>query len=211
MASNLILLGAPGSGKGTQAEKLAADFGLTKISTGDLIRDQIARQTSIGLEVKSLVSSGALVSDDLIFKIFREALQAASTGFIADGFPRTLTQAQLFKELLDDLNLELPKVLFFDLNLDVLMKRILGRRTCPKCNKVYNIHFDPPVNAGHCNNDGEALKQREDDQEAVIKNRYTLYQKEIQPVLAFYGNSVIRIDADQSPSQVNAEVNTYVR
>lgn len=207
---SIILLGAPGSGKGTQAQQLT-QFGLTKISTGDLIRDEIARETSLGMEVKSLVSSGALVPDELIFRIFREALSSATTGFIADGFPRTLNQAKMFENLLTELHLPAPKVVFLDLNLDVLMKRILGRRTCSKCSKVYNIYFNPPVSENICDSDGATLMQREDDKESVIQNRFKLYQQEIEPVLGFYGNRVIKLDATEAPDKVFERISSDVR
>ncbi len=203
---SFILLGPPGSGKGTQATLLSERYSCVKISTGDLIRSHIAKQTPLGIQVKSLVAKGDLVPDELVSEIFKMEFLRCQSGFLADGFPRTLTQAKSFSEWITELNIPFPKVVFFDLPLSYLLDRLLGRRTCPLCNRSYHLHLNPPKVAGICDDDGETLIQRPDDEESVIRNRFSIYQKEIEPVLSHYGDNLLRVDASQSVNDVTTQI-----
>jgi adenylate kinase len=193
----IILLGPPGSGKGTQASKLCEELNLKKISTGDIIRDHIARETDLGKKVKALVSAGELVPDNLIISLFEAELDNCKSGFVADGFPRTLNQAEEFDRILSEKHCGDPVIFFLKVDSDILVKRIIGRRTCSACKRVYNVYFAPPLQEGVCDADGNALLSRDDDTEDVIKNRFKVYDNETAPVLRFYGERVITLDASQ--------------
>lgn len=199
---DIVLLGPPGSGKGTQADSLVQKFGLKKISTGDLIRDHIIRNTPLGLQVKKVVDAGSLVSDELIGALFEDALRNASNGYIADGFPRTLPQAMQLTTLIEKLSLPKPKVFFLDLDLSVLVKRILGRKSCPTCGRGYNTFFSPPRIEGKCDDDETVLVQRSDDNEEVIRTRYLVFKNEIEPILNYYGEELVAINASQDPKVI---------
>jgi adenylate kinase len=199
----IILLGPPGSGKGTQAEKLEKNLGLLKISTGDLIRAEISEKTPLGLSVEALVNDGGLVTDEIIVKLFEKAAASTSVGFIADGFPRTLDQAKALTQLISNQKEKsLTYCFFLDLDLETLTKRILGRRVCPKCKQNYNIYFDPPKIPEKCDRDSASLESRKDDQLSVIQNRYKVYLSEIAPVLDYYKDRIVTISANLSSEEV---------
>ena len=197
----IVLMGAPGSGKGTQAKKLVADFGYPQISTGDLLRDAVARGTEFGLRAKSAMDNGQLVTDDIVLGIIRERLAEpdAAGGFILDGFPRNLAQAQALESLLAEMGTPLDAAVLMDVEFEILFKRLTGRRTCGSCGKVFNVHFMPPKEDGVCDGCGAAdLVQRSDDKEETISKRLEVYQRETEPLIDHYKNAgkLKVVDAD---------------
>ena len=184
----IVLLGAPGSGKGTQAKKLVAEFGFPQVSTGDLLRDAVARGTDYGLKAKAAMDAGQLVSDEIVLGIIRDRLGQpdAAGGFILDGFTRNRPQAEALEPLLAELGQPLDAAVLMDVDLDILMKRLTGRRTCAGCGRVYNIHFLPPSKEGVCDACGGELVQRSDDKEETISRRLQVYQSETEPLVQYY-------------------------
>lgn len=184
----IVLLGAPGSGKGTQAKKLVAEFGFPQISTGDLLRDAVARGTDYGLKAKAAMDAGQLVSDEIVLGIIRDRLARpdAAGGFILDGFPRNKAQAEALEPLLEDLGQPLDAAVLMDVDLDILMKRLTGRRTCAGCGRVYNVYYLPPAKEGVCDACGGELVQRSDDKEETIGRRLKVYQSETEPLVQYY-------------------------
>jgi len=184
----IVLLGAPGSGKGTQAKKLMQDRGIPQISTGDMLRAAVAAGTRFGLQAKDIMETGALVSDDIMLGIISERLGEADAaeGFILDGFPRTSQQAFDLDELLDQLGQPLDAAILMDVDFDILMKRLTGRRTCSKTGKLLNVYFSPQEELDQVVADGGALIQREDDNEATIQHRLDVYREQTEPVVDFY-------------------------
>lgn len=183
----IVLLGAPGSGKGTQAQRLQAKYGVPQVSSGDLLRDSVARGTELGRKVKSVMDAGQLVSDDLVLGLIRERLGKpdAARGFILDGFPRNIDQANSLNALLKDLGQPIDAVLLLDVRRETLVQRLAGRRTCPKCGTVYNVH-SMPAGANTCSRDGAQLYQRPDDKEDVVAKRLEVYQTQTQPLIDHY-------------------------
>ena len=184
----IVLLGAPGSGKGTQAKKLMADRNIPQISTGDMLREAVASGTRFGLRAKSIMESGDLVPDDVVLGIISERLAQpdAAEGFILDGFPRTTQQALDLGELLDQLGTPLDTAVLMDVDFDILMKRLTGRRTCSLTGKLLNIYFSPQEELDACTNAGGELQQREDDNEETIGNRLDVYRKNTEPLIDYY-------------------------
>jgi adenylate kinase len=183
----IVLLGAPGSGKGTQAQRLQAKYGVPQVSSGDLLRDAVARKTELGLKVKAVMDLGQLVSDDIVLGLIRERLGRpdAARGFILDGFPRNIDQANSLNALLKELRQPIDAVLLLDVRRETLIKRLAGRRTCPTCGTVYNIH-SMPAGANTCSKDGTQLVQRDDDKEEVVVNRLEVYRKQTRPLIEYY-------------------------
>ena len=183
----IVLLGAPGSGKGTQAQRLQAKYGVPQVSSGDLLRDSVARGTELGRKVKSVMDAGQLVSDDLVLGLIRERLGKpdAARGFILDGFPRNIDQANSLNALLKELGQPIDAVLLLDVRRETLVQRLAGRRTCPTCGTVYNVH-SMPVGANTCSRDGAQLYQRPDDKEDVVAKRLEVYQTQTQPLIDHY-------------------------
>lgn len=183
----IVLLGAPGSGKGTQAQRLMAKHGVPQISSGDLLRDAVARGTQLGLKAKAVMDAGQLVSDDIVLGLIRDRLSRpdAQEGFILDGFPRNIDQADSLAALLDDIGQPLDAVLLLDVRKDLLLQRLAGRRICPKCGTVYNVHSMPPGATG-CSKDGAELYQRPDDKEEVIGKRLEVYEAQTRPLVQHY-------------------------
>jgi adenylate kinase len=183
----IVLLGAPGSGKGTQAQRLMAKHGVPQVSSGDLLRDAVARGTELGLKAKAVMDSGQLVSDDIVLGLIRDRLSRpdAQEGFILDGFPRNIDQADSLAALLDDIDQPLDAVLLLDVRKDLLLQRLAGRRICPKCGTVYNVHSMPPGATG-CSKDGAELYQRPDDKEEVIGKRLEVYEAQTRPLVQHY-------------------------
>jgi adenylate kinase len=184
----IVLLGAPGSGKGTQAKKLVADYGYPQISTGDLLRDAVARRTEHGLRAKAAMDAGKLVSDDIVLGILQDrvAQPDAAKGFILDGFPRNLAPAEALEEVLAELGQPLDAAVLMDLDFAILMKRLTGRRSCSGCGRVYNIYFLPPPEDGRCESCGGELVQRADDREETIGRRLEVYRAETEPLVEYY-------------------------
>ena len=185
----IVLLGAPGSGKGTQAQRLQAKYGVPQVSSGDLLRDAVARGTELGKQAKAVMDTGQLVSDDIVLGLIRERLSRpdAANGFILDGFPRNIEQAKSLNALLDELNQPLDAVLLMEVRNETLMKRLAGRRICPNCGTVYNVH-SLPEGVTTCGKDGTELYQRPDDKEEVIGKRLRVYDEQTKPLIEHYSN-----------------------
>lgn len=184
----IVLLGAPGSGKGTQAKKLVADFGFPQVSTGDLLRDAVARGTDFGIKAKAAMDAGQLVSDEIVLGILRERLARddAERGFILDGYPRNLSQAESLERLLAEIGQPLDAAVLMKVDLGILLKRLTGRRNCRTCGKVFNIHFLPPPAEGRCGDHVCDLVQRDDDREETIGRRLEVYRAETEPLVEYY-------------------------
>jgi len=196
----IVLLGAPGSGKGTQAKKLMAEKNIPQISTGDMLREAVAAGTRFGLKAQSVMEAGNLVPDEVVLGIISERLSQpdAADGFILDGFPRTKQQALDLEELLDQLGTPLNTAVLMDVDFDILMKRLTGRRTCSLTGKLLNVYFSPQEELDECTNAGGELVQREDDNEETISNRLNVYRENTEPLIEFYArrDKLTRIDAE---------------
>ena len=184
----IVLLGAPGSGKGTQAKKLMADRNIPQVSTGDMLREAVAAGTRFGLKAKSIMEAGNLVPDEVVLGIISERLAQpdAEEGFILDGFPRNTQQALDLDDLLDQMGTPLDCAVLMDVDFDILMKRLTGRRTCSLTGKLLNIYFSPQEELDACTNAGGELIQREDDNEETISNRLDVYRENTEPLVKFY-------------------------
>jgi adenylate kinase len=204
----IVLLGAPGSGKGTQAKKLMADRNVPQISTGDMLREAVAAGTRFGQQAKATIDSGNLVPDDVVLGIISERLSEADArdGFILDGFPRTLQQALDLEELLDQLGTPLDAAVLMDVDFDILMKRLTGRRTCSLTGKLLNVYFSSQEELDACTNAGGELIQREDDNEETIRNRLEVYRTRTEPLIEFYRkrDRLKTVDADGTIDDVYA-------
>jgi adenylate kinase len=203
----LTLLGAPGAGKGTQAEMLVARFGYRHVSTGEVLREAVRQGTPLGQKVKAVMEAGELVSDDLVSEIVREQVTApdAPRVFILDGYPRNVAQAKYLEGLGRQIDLY---VIDIKLEEEVAVKRLSGRRYCPGCGKIYNVFFSPSVKEGICDVCGSELKQRKDDAEEVIKERFRVYHQQTAPVADFYSGRpyFFEIDGNREPDQVAGEM-----
>ena len=184
----LMLLGAPGAGKGTQAIRLIERFKIPQLSTGDLLRQHVREGTVLGVEAKKYMDAGKLGPDDLIIRMMDERLSKpdCKNGFILDGFPRTLPQAEALGALLKKRNINLDYVFSFEVPEEILITRLTGRRTCPKCNAMYHIKNSPPKVEGVCDKCGGKLIQRSDDNEATIRNRLSVYNQQTKPLKDYY-------------------------
>jgi len=202
----IVLLGAPGSGKGTQAKKLMAERNIPQVSTGDMLRAAVAAGTRFGLQAKEIMDAGNLVSDEIMLGIISERLSEpdASEGFILDGFPRTEQQALDLADLLDQMGTPLDAAILMDVDFEILMKRLTGRRTCSLTGKLLNVYFSPQEELDECTNAGGELQQREDDNEEVIGNRLKVYREQTEPLVEFYRQQgkLKTVDADGSIDDV---------
>jgi adenylate kinase len=187
----LVLVGAPGAGKGTQAKFVAKHFDVPAISTGDIFRANIAAKTELGREAKRFMDAGDLVPDEVTIGIVRDRLSQDDTasGFLLDGFPRTLAQAEALRDMLDDLGTPLDVVLELQVDDDEVVRRLSGRRTCRKCGHVWHLEFDPPKQEGVCDIDDGELFQRDDDQPETILRRIEVYAEQTEPLVGFYENA----------------------
>jgi adenylate kinase len=184
----IVFLGAPGSGKGTQAQRLMAEHGMVQVSTGDLLREAVRAGTSLGLQAKARMDQGELVSDDIVLALIRDRLSAPDTrkGFILDGFPRNVAQARALEPVLAQVGQRLDAVVLLDVDLDILMKRLTGRRTCSATGKLLNIYFSPQAEIDACLAAGGELIQRADDNEQTIANRLRVYREQTEPLVRHY-------------------------
>lgn len=191
---NIILLGPPGSGKGTQAKMLMEIYTIPQISTGDILRAAVANQTALGKQAKECMNKGALVPDELVVKIVEERLKErdCGRGFILDGFPRTVAQA----EALDRLNIKIEAAVNVAVGNDELMKRLTGRRTCRTCGAMYHIYFNPPRRDGVCDTCSGELYQRDDDKEETIQTRLAVYAQQTNPLISWYQKKNIVYSVD---------------
>ncbi|MET4578571.1 adenylate kinase [Ottowia thiooxydans] len=182
----LILLGAPGAGKGTQAAFICQQFGIPQISTGDMLRAAVKAGTPLGLQAKSVMDSGALVSDDIIIGLVKERISQpdCAAGFLFDGFPRTIPQAEAMKQA----NVKLDYVLEIDVPFDAIIERMSGRRSHPASGRIYHVKFNPPKVEGKDDATGEALVQREDDKEETVKKRLQVYSEQTRPLVDYYSS-----------------------
>jgi len=184
----LVLLGAPGSGKGTQAKLLVEKLNIPQISTGDLLRAAVEAQTPLGRQAKTIMDAGQLVPNDLVLGMIRERLSSpdALNGFILDGFPRNVEQAEALDELLSGIAMPIQKAILIDVDFDILMQRLTGRLTCEECGEVFNIFTNPPALDEECDKCGGKLHHRSDDNEETIGKRLRVYETQTQPVVEFY-------------------------
>jgi adenylate kinase len=207
---NLVLLGPPGAGKGTQAERLVEDFGLPYYSTGIILREAVAEESELGKEAKKYMDAGELVPDDLINKVIAERLDSgeADDGFLLDGFPRTIGQAEMLEEALEKRGRRLTAALLIDAPDEEVVRRLSGRRTCVKNGHVYHVEFDPPKREGVCDQDGSRLMQRDDDKPETIKKRLEVYHEQTEPLIEWYEERGLlrRFDGTRTPEEVNSHI-----
>jgi len=207
---NLVLLGPPGAGKGTQAERLVEDFGLPYIATGNMLREAVDAETELGLAAKDYMSRGDLVPDDLIIKMIIERLEDEDTraGFILDGFPRTVPQAEALEEELTKLGRTLTAALFIDAPEEEVVRRLSGRRICVKGQHTFHVDFDPPKHVDRCDVDGSRLMVRDDDQPEVVRQRLRNYQEKTSPLIGYFDqrNILRRVDGSRSPTEVGDQI-----
>jgi adenylate kinase len=184
----IVLLGAPGVGKGTQAERLAADFHRPKISTGDLLREAVRNKTELGLQAKQYMDQGKLVPDAVVIGIVQEKVSqpVCAKGFILDGFPRTVVQAEELSKMLSVCGSELERVVNFEVPREEIIRRLAGRRSCPKCQAVFHVDSSPPQKPGACDRCGEQLVQRSDDKRETVEARLKIYDEHTAPLIAYY-------------------------
>ena len=210
---NLILLGPPGAGKGTQAERLREDFDLAYIATGDILRKAVADETDLGKKAKQYMDNGDLVPDDVIIGVILEEVEgAAADGFLLDGFPRTVDQAEALDSALARLDRGLTAVLCIEAPDDEIVRRLSGRRTCVKAGHVFNVHTDPPRHDGVCDQDGSKLVQRDDDREATVRKRLDVYHRQTSPLVEFYEERGLlrRFDGTRSPTEVHDHIRATI-
>jgi adenylate kinase len=211
---NLVFLGPPGSGKGTQADRLAGRTGMKHLSTGDMLRAAVKAGTELGKQAEGYMKRGELVPDDLLIGIIRDKIDSGelSEGFILDGFPRTIPQAESLEKMLEENDASLDYAILFDVSDDEVIKRLSGRWYCPVCNEGYNYPMKLPKQEGICDKDGAELKRRADDQPEVIKNRLEVYKEQTQPIEDYYRekSNLIAINGEQSPDQVFSSLLEHV-
>jgi len=206
----LIFLGAPGAGKGTQAREIARAFGIPQISTGDMLRDAVKKQTPLGLAAKAKMEAGELVPDEVVCGIVEERIGEpdCQKGFILDGFPRTIAQAEFVDRVLQAKGHGRPQVLDIEVGEDVLLKRLTGRRTCSVCGEIYNIYFNPPKQEGVCDKDGGKLLERADDNEQTIRQRLEAYHRQTHPLIEHYRKQgvLFSIDGNRDPDVITKDL-----
>jgi len=208
---NLIIFGIPGAGKGTQSTFLAQQYQLQHLSTGDLLRDEIAQNTSIGQKAQTYVDMGQYVPDAIMNEILSKKLKIIKHNFILDGYPRTLSQVQFLEKVLADLHEKIDLVLYLDINEKIVVDRLLARIVCPKCKRVYNLKFLAPNSFNRCDDDGTTLIQRSDDRDVTkITVRLNTYQKETKPLINYYQNQGLlkMIDSNQDDQNVKDQLTT---
>lgn len=211
---NLILFGPPGAGKGTQADRLRADFSLPFISTGDMLRANVKEETELGQQAKAYMDAGDLVPDELIVAMAAERLQEddAQDGFILDGFPRTLEQAKALDRQLAELSRRVTSALLIAAPDEAVMRRLSGRRVCVKAGHNYHVEFDPPKHEGVCDQDGSRLIQRDDDQPEVIENRLRVFHEQTEPLVGYYDEQGLmrRIDGTRPATEVHDHIRAVI-
>lgn len=211
----LIFLGPPGAGKGTQARALAAQQGIPQIATGDMLREAVAKGSRLGTEAKAYMDRGALVPDEVVVGLVAERLGQSDTkpGFILDGFPRTVVQAEALERLLKEREIGVDRVVFFDVSEGELLRRLTGRRVCRSCGATYHVVFSPPERAGKCDRCGGELYQRDDDSEATVRRRLVVYTEQTSPLLDYYQSRglLARVAGEGSPEEIGRAVVRAVR
>jgi len=207
----MILLGGPGAGKGTQAQKLSEKYGVQHIATGDILRQAIKDETDMGQMAKSYMDKGQLVPDEVVIGIIEDRLAQPDleAGFVLDGFPRTTPQAQALDDLIDKLDISLDAVININTSADVVIERLAGRRSCRDCQTVYHVTYSPTKKVGVCDECGGALYQRDDDKEETIRKRLQVYQKQTAPLLDYYkgsGKKLMQVSGDDAIDEVYASI-----
>lgn len=202
----LVLLGPPGSGKGTQAKRLAEKYGLPHVSSGDILRAGLREEGYLDRETREIVRSGRLVPDRIAVEIVRKRLgeEDCGKGFILDGFPRTLPQAESLNGLLQENDMPIDRVLYLELSEEEVVKRLSGRRLCPRCGATFHLLFHPPRSPGICDRCGAQLSQREDDSEVTVRERMKTYEKQTYPLIEYYQSRglLAKINANRSVEEV---------
>jgi len=200
----IILLGPPGCGKGTQADIISKDFGIPHISTGDILRDNVKRGTDVGKNAKEYMDSGRLVPDEIIICMMKERFleDDCTKGFLLDGFPRTIAQAEALDDLLNQMDMSLDYIVNIDVNDEDIINRISKRLSCPNCGEVYNLLFKKPKKEMSCDTCGGKLHQRDDDKEEVIRNRLDVYRKQTAPLISYYKEKIKNVDGSKNIGEV---------
>jgi adenylate kinase len=210
----VAFLGPPGAGKGTQARELAREWGVPQVATGDMLREAVAAKTPLGIEAKRYMDQGALVPDEVVIGAAADRLAAADAarGFILDGFPRTIAQAEALARLLKDSGQALDVVLYFDVSEPELLRRLTGRRVCRACGHTFHLTSSPPTRAGVCDKCGGELYQRADDSEATVRNRLEVYRKQTSPLLDYYRqrNLLTTVSGEGSVEAIRAAIRSAV-
>ncbi|TYS13914.1 adenylate kinase [Rossellomorea vietnamensis] len=211
---NIVLMGLPGAGKGTQAEMIVEKYGIPHISTGDMFRAAMKEETELGLKAKSFMDKGELVPDEVTIGIVRERLsrEDCHKGFLLDGFPRTVAQADALETILTDLDKKIDYVINIQVDKEVLMERLTGRRICKKCGATYHLVFNPPSEEGVCDRCGGDLYQRADDNEETVQNRLDVNIKQTQPLLDFYQDKgyLVNIDGQRDIKEVFSDIDELI-
>jgi adenylate kinase len=214
-AQALIFLGAPGAGKGTQAREVSKEFGIPQISTGDMLREAVKKETALGLAAKKKMEAGELVPDEVVCGIVEERIGQpdCAKGFILDGFPRTIAQAEFVDAMLQKKGRGNPLVVDIKVSEDLLLKRLTGRRTCSVCGEIYNVHFNPPKQEGVCDKDGGKLLQRADDNEATIRQRLVAYNNQTSPLMEYYRkkNLLHAVDGSKEPDLIARDLIGFLK
>ncbi|WP_421382672.1 adenylate kinase [Bacillus salacetis] len=211
---NIVLMGLPGAGKGTQAERIVEKYGIPHISTGDMFRAAMKEETELGLKAKSFIDKGELVPDEVTIGIVQERLskEDAHKGFLLDGFPRTVAQADALENILDNLGKKIDYVINIQVDKEVLMERLTGRRICKNCGATYHLVFNPPSEEGVCDRCGGELYQRADDNAETVQNRLDVNIKQTQPLLDFYQEKgyLVNIDGQRDINEVFSEIDELI-
>ena len=215
--TNFVFIAPPAAGKGTQSKMLVEKYGYEHVSTGDLLREEIAKKTELGMQINEVISAGKLVNDELVLKMLKAKLKSIindNKSFIIDGFPRTFNQAKLLEEVLTSLNNEDYKVIYMDLDYEEAKNRVLGRLMCLNCGKSYNDKITSlmPKVEGKCDSCGSLLEKRSDDTEETFKVRFDTFIESTKPIIEFYNsnNKLINIDANKSAEDIFKNIETYV-
>lgn len=204
----IILLGPPGCGKGTQAEIICKNFSIPHISTGDILRDNVKRGSEIGSKAKEYMDSGRLVPDEIIISMMkgRFSEKDCKNGFLLDGFPRTITQAEALDDLLKQMKISLDYIINIDVPDEDIINRISKRLSCSNCGEVYNLIYKKPKNEMTCDSCGLKLNQRDDDKEEVVRNRLDVYRKQTAPLIEYYKDKIKNVDGRKNISEVTKEI-----
>ncbi|HEV2350449.1 MAG TPA: adenylate kinase [Terriglobia bacterium] len=211
----LIFLGAPGAGKGTQAREVSREFGVPHISTGDLLRDAVEKQTPLGKAAKAKMEAGELIPDEIVTAMVDMRIDEpdCKKGFLLDGFPRTLAQAESADKMFHAKNRGNPLVVDIHVEQGLLLKRLMGRRTCVKCGEIYNVYFTPPKKEGVCDKDGGELHHRADDNEDTIQQRLVAYENQTRPLVEYYEKKGLLhiVDGSKAPDEIARDLIKFLR
>ena len=212
--THIVILGPPGSGKGTQAARIARELGLAHLSTGDMLRDAVARKSALGVEAETYMKRGLLVSDEIVFGLIGEALDAAKdTGWIMDGFPRNLVQAEMLTKMLEERGEKIDHVLDIDVDSELIVRRLSKRRVCPACKAVYNLDTIKTKAAGVCDACGGAVVKRPDDEEDTVRRRLAVYKEQTAPVIDFFRarGGLVAVNGAGNIEEIFAEIRRVLK